>query len=250
MTSPADAEEPVEFAELVAEAAAEPRTSARWRILAAIVIVAIITAIALSWWLTPLRQWIDVEHLTGFFDRFAGSPSAPFLMIGFFVIGGLAMVPVNLMIAVSVLVFGAVPGAIYALIGASLNAQVLYEIARRLPLHAVQKRLHGRLGRIHRHFVRHGILAVALVRVVPVAPYTIVNLLLGATRIDRIQYIAGTALGMAPGIVVNAFFVDRVVAAVRAPSPLTVALLVLATGVVIGLALFVRRRLSRSKIIG
>ena len=250
MTLPAGAEEPVEFAELVAEAAAEPRTSARFRILAAIVIVAAIAAIALSWWLTPLRHWIDIEHLAAFFDRFAGSPSAPLLMIGLFVIGGLIMVPVNLMIAVSVLVFGAIPGAIYALIGASLNAQVLYEIARRLPLHTVQKRLQGRLGRIHQHFVRHGVLAVALVRAVPVAPYTIVNLLLGATRIDRLQYIAGTALGMAPGIIVNAFFVDRVVAAVRAPTPLTIALLVLATGVVIALALLVHRRLSRSKILG
>ncbi len=250
MTLPADTEEPIEFAELVAEAAAEPRTSARFRVLAAIVIVAAVAAIALSWWLTPLREWIDIEHLAAFLNRFAGAPSAPFLMIGLFVIGGLIMIPANLMTAVSVLVFGAIPGAIYALIGSSLNAQVLYEIARRLPLHTVQKRLHGRLGRIHQHFVRYGILAVALVRVVPVAPYTIVNLLLGATRIDRVQYIVGTALGMTPGIIVNTFFVDRVVAAVRAPSPLTIALLVLATCVVIGLALLVRRRLSRSKIIG
>lgn len=244
------AEEPIQFAELVAEAAAEPRASARRRIAAVIVIVAIVAAIALTWWLTPLRHWIDAEHLAAFFDRFAGSPSAPFLMIGLFVIGGLIMIPVNLMIAVSVLVFGAIPGAIYALIGSSLNAQVLYEIARRVPLHAVKKRLHGRLGRIHHHFVRHGIAAVALVRAVPVAPYTIVNLVLGATRIDRLPYVVGTALGMTPGILVNAFFVDRVVAAVRAPTPLTVALLAFATCVVIALALLVRRRLARTKILG
>ena len=249
MTSP-NAEEPIEFAELVAEAAAEPRESARLRILVAIFVVAAIVTIALLWWLTPLRQWIDVDHLEAFFSRYADSPSAPLLMIGLFVVGGLIMIPVNVMIALSVLVFGAIPGAIYALIGSSLNAQLLYEIARRLPMQTIKSRLRGRLGRIHQHFVRHGTLAVALVRAVPVAPYTIVNLLLGATRIDRVQYIAGTALGMAPGIIVNAFFVDRIVAAVRTPTLLTFALLALATLVVIGLALFVRKRLARAKILG
>ena len=243
-------EEPIEFAELVAEAAAEPRASARFRVLIIMVSVSIVTAIALLWWVTPLRHLIDVDHLAVFFDRYAGSPFAPFLMIVLFVVGGLIMIPVNVMIALSVLIFGAIPGAIYALIGSSLNAQVLYEIARRLPLQTVKNRLRGRLGNIHEHFVRHGVLAVALVRAVPVAPYTIVNLLLGATRIDRVQYIVGTALGMTPGIVVNAFFVDRIVAAVRAPTPLTIALLAFATLVVIGLALFVRRRLSRTKILG
>ncbi len=249
MTLP-PAEEPIEFAELVAEAAAEPRASARFRVLIIVIIVAIVAAIAVSWWVTPLRHLIDVDHLTAFFDRYAGSPLAPILMIALFVVGGLIMIPVNVMIALSVLVFGAIPGAIYALIGSSLNAQVLYEIARRLPLQTVKNRLSGRLGTMHQHFVRHGVLAVALVRAVPVAPYTIVNLLLGATRIDRLQYIVGTALGMTPGIVVNAFFVDRILAAVRAPTPLTIALLAFATLVVIGLALFVRKRLSRTKILG
>ncbi len=249
MTLPA-AEEPIEFAELVVEAAAEPRASARFRIVVTIAIVIALAAVALMWWLTPLRQWIDVRHLAAFFDRYAGSPVAPVLMIGLFVVGGLIMIPVNVMIALSVLVFGAIPGAIYALLGSSLNAQVLYEIARRLPLDTVKKRLHGRLGRLHHHFVRHGTLAVALVRAIPVAPYTVVNLLLGATRIDRLQYIAGTALGMTPGIIVNAFFVDRIVAALREPTPLTFALLAVATFVVIGFAVYVRRRLSRTKILG
>lgn len=248
--TPPTAEEPIEFAELVAEAAAEPRGSARFRVLLIIAIVVIVTAIALLWWVTPVRQLIDVNHLATFFDRYAGSPWAPVLMIALFVVGGLIMIPVNAMTALSVLVFGAIPGAIYALIGSSLNAQVLYEIARRLPLQTVKKRLRGRLGTIHKHFVRHGISAVALVRAIPVAPYTIANLLLGATRIDRLQYIVGTALGMTPGIIVNAFFVDRIVAAVRAPTPLTIALLAFATLVVIGLALFVRKRLSRAKILG
>jgi phospholipase D1/2 len=78
-----------------------------------------------------------------------------------------------------------------------------------------------------------------------VAPYTLVNLILGMLRIARWDYVLGTALGMTPGILLNAFFVDRVVAAIQSPSPLTFALVALAVTIAAGLALFVRRRLAK-----
>jgi len=40
------------------------------------------------------------------------------------------------------------------------------------------------------------------VRLVPVAPFTLINLVAGVTRIRFRDYLLGTALGMAPGIFV------------------------------------------------
>ena len=53
------------------------------------------------------------------------------------------------------------------------------------------------------------LIAVAIVRVLPIAPYSIVSLAAGIAGIGRVAYFAGTALGMLPGIVLYALFADR-----------------------------------------
>jgi len=46
---------------------------------------------------------------------------------------------------------------------------------------------------------KQGILTVAMIRNIPVAPFTIVNLIAGASHIRLKDYLIGTALGMLPG---------------------------------------------------
>ena len=121
---------------------------------------------------------------------------------------------------------------------------MLYEIAQRIPMQRLRRQAGARMQRFHHHLVRHAVWAVALVRLVPVAPYSIVCLLLGTTAIRRAPYIAGTVLGMLPGIVVNAFFIDRVIAAIRHPSMTTAALLALAVLAIAALAMLVRRHFA------
>ena len=49
-----------------------------------------------------------------------------------------------------------------------------------------------RLNRIRRGIVRRGVLAVAAVRLVPIAPFTVVNLVAGASRIPLLDFVLGT----------------------------------------------------------
>ena len=58
-----------------------------------------------------------------------------------------------------------------------------------------------RLNRVRRGIVKRGVLAVAAVRLVPVAPFTLVNLVAGASRIRFSDYLLGTIIGMAPGLI-------------------------------------------------
>ena len=233
------------FADSVIAAAEGPPRVARRRLIVGTAVVLGILALVCIGWLTPLREWIDLDRLTRFAQGFSQSPFGPLIMLAMFVVGGLLLVPVNLLTAVSLLVFGAVAGSIYALAGAVLSATLLYEIARRMPLQSLRRRFGRRLQTIHTHLLRHGIIAVALVRLVPVAPYSIVCLLLGALRVRRSHYLVGTTLGMAPGILVNAFFIDRVIAAIRAPSSVTFGLVLLAVLVIVALGWFVRKRIAR-----
>jgi phospholipase D1/2 len=208
--------------------------------------VVLLGSIAALWLATPLREWIDVERLVAVMNRFGDSPLAPLLILAAYLGGGLVLFPVNVLIAVTIIVFGPVLGAVYALIGSVSSAALSYEIGRHAQPAPLRRRFGLSMQRLGARLARRGLLAVALVRAVPVAPYSVVGLIAGAAHIDRRDYLAGTALGMLPGILVNAFFIDRVIAVIERPSPLTFALLAVAALVLFGLVVLVRRHFART----
>ncbi len=236
----------VKFADAIIVAAAGSRRSALSHAALIVAIVIGVAGIAVLWAFTPLRHWLDIDRLGSMMDGFADSPFAPLIVAVMFVLGGLLVIPVNALTAVTILVFGPLAGALYSLIGCTISAIVLYEIAHRIPIKRLRRQAGARMQRFHHHLVRHAVWAVALVRLVPVAPYSIVCLLLGTTKIRRAPYIAGSALGMAPGIVVNAFFIDRVIAAIRHPSLLTAVSLGLAVAVIAMVAWLIRRHFANA----
>jgi uncharacterized membrane protein YdjX (TVP38/TMEM64 family) len=68
----------------------------------------------------------------------------------------------------------------------------------------------------------------------------------GASHIRLRDMLLGTGLGMLPSTVVMAFFVDRIVAALRAPGPLTIALGLLTVVLIVVAAWGLRRWLGRA----
>src|SRR4051794_34584909 len=230
---------------IAAVAAGRRRTIYRYmRIMAGTVIV--LGTLALVWWLTPLREWINIHRAVAAMNALGDSPLAPLAILGAFVVGGLVLIPVNVLIAVTVLVFGPVLGALYALIGSVLSAELLYEIGRHFPAGDLRRRLEHATQRLRGQLRKHGLLAVAVVGIVPGAPYFVLNVLAGAKRIPRVQYLFGTALGMLPGIVFNALFIDRVVEAIEKPNPWSYALLIGAAVLIVALIVLIRRRVARA----
>ncbi len=88
---------------------------------------------------------------------------------------------------------------------------------------------------------RNGILAVAGVRLVPIAPFALINLVAGSSRIHLKDYLVGTLLGMGPGIAALEFFTDRLSASLTRPDSGTIALLILSVAVLAGLVFGLNR---------
>ena len=82
-------------------------------------------------------------------------------------------------------------------------------------------------------------------RLVPLLPYTFVNLCCGAFGVRFRVFVAGTILGMAPGIVGLAVLGERLLAVIRHPSPEAIAGLCAAVAVVAAFAVALRRRARR-----
>ena len=241
-----DAEAPVAPHELVRhfvpEEHSRPLTG---RLLAFGTLVLVIVSLALLWRFTPLGDAISFSALVHAAQRLHASPFGPATIVALYALAASVSVPVTLLIAVSGFVFGALAGSAYAFTGTMISAFITYTAGAALGHEAVRKLAGGRLNRISEKLGKQGLIAMIVLRVVPVAPFTVINLAAGASHIRLRDFLMGTALGMAPGIVLATTFAHQLVAAVRHPSLAGLALVALIGAALIGLSIVLQRFFAR-----
>lgn len=210
-----------------------PRLRALLRFAAAL---SIATLVVLAWSLTPLKEISNLDTALQLAERWADDPLAPVYTVAVFVLGGLAFVPVTAMVTVTGLVFGPVKGFAVAMLASVVAAGVTFGIGALLGRDLVRRLSGPLINRISERLSRRGTFTVALLRMVPVAPFTLINLAAGAIRIRLGDFVAGTVLGMAPGMAALTVFGDRIEALLRDPSPGRIALMLLALVLVVAVA--------------
>lgn len=192
-----------------------------WLLAAAVLTV---IALAIGWTATPLRQWLDVDMVVSALRQFGEAFGPLAATLGFALAMTLA-VPLTFLTLVALVALGPWVGFACAMAGALLGAIVSYGAGAFLG-HAVLVRLAGpRINLLSQRLASRGLLAVVLVRLVPIAPFAVVNMVAGASHIRLRDLVLGTAIGMTPGTLAMVVFVDQITAALRSPSPLTFALL-------------------------
>ncbi|MEH2513873.1 phospholipase D1/2 [Nitrobacteraceae bacterium AZCC 1564] len=167
-------------------------------------IALLLVGLALAWRYTFLRSYTDVTLLSDVIARHSQSIFAPLFVIAAFLLGGLVVFPVTVLIAATAAALGPFKGFATAALGVLLSASLVFMIGRFVGHRRLQSLLGARALRIQRQIVGKGIMAVAMIRMVPIAPFSIVNVLAGASQLKFRDFIVGTALGMAPGIVAMA----------------------------------------------
>jgi rhodanese-related sulfurtransferase len=97
--------------------------------------------------------------------------------------------------------FGPVWGTVWNMLGALLGATLAFLIARGIGGDWVVRRLGARLQRLVDGVAAEGWRFVALMRLVPLVPFNLLNYALGLTRISLPAYILASAVCMLPGTV-------------------------------------------------
>jgi uncharacterized membrane protein YdjX (TVP38/TMEM64 family) len=241
-----DPERPTDADALVNDLVRSPdvREGARRRVAVFAGVVLVAAGLAVAWHFSPVREVLSLKQLAAFGDALRGHPLAPLAIVAAFVLAGFLFVPVTLLIGACALVFGPIAGSLYAFVGAIASAAATYGAGRLLGRDAVRRLAGSALNRISQRLGRRGLIAVTLVRLVPLAPFTVVNAVAGASHIGWRDFLAGTALGLLPGLVVTAAFVDRALAAARHPGPGTFALLAAVAAVAVASVRWIHRRLA------
>jgi phospholipase D1/2 len=166
--------------------------------------VAALGGLALAWQTTSLRDLTDIGYITSMISSHSQSALAPLFAVMAFVLGGLVVFPVIVLIAATAAALGPWIGALSATAGVLASSLLLFMIGRFLGHKRLQSLLGARALRVQRRIVGKGVVAVAMIRMVPVAPFSLVNLLAGASQLKLGDFLVGTVLGMAPGIITMA----------------------------------------------
>jgi phospholipase D1/2 len=161
----------------------------------------LILAVVFAWHFTPLSALAQPDNIRQWLLDIAEIPWAPLIVLAIFILGGLVVFPVMLLIAATAAAFGPWLGFALAGIGAIASAMVTYGIGAAIGREAVETVMGPRLHRVRRSIAERGVLAVAAIRLVPIAPFTLVNLVAGASKIPFADYLFGTIIGMAPGLI-------------------------------------------------
>ncbi len=228
----------------VEESNPESKRMTLWKILA---VLGLLLALAGVWQWSPLSQWIDPQYMAQLAQHIEESPLSPVYVLGAYLAGGILMVPVTVLVIATAMVFPAFTATGYALGGCLLSAILTYGIGARLGSAPLERVAGRRINRLNKRLARKGILAIAVIRNLPLAPFTLVNMAAGASKVRFRDYVVGTGIGMLPGIVAVTFFADRVFQTLKKPNWLNITISC-ALFVAFGLGFWwLKRRLQKTK---
>jgi phosphatidylserine/phosphatidylglycerophosphate/cardiolipin synthase-like enzyme/uncharacterized membrane protein YdjX (TVP38/TMEM64 family) len=213
--------------------------------LRAVLLAAVLIGLAASWRLTPLEQVLSVDALRAAASALQG-PAAPVGVVAGYVAASLLMAPVTLLIVATALAFEPVLAATYALLGILAASAAGFGVGRLMGRETVRRLAGRRLNELSRRVSRRGVLTVSVVRLLPVAPFTVVNLVAGVSGLRLRDFLAGTLLGTAPGVMAVVFLQARFEEAISHPDPGTVAASAGALLIVVGVFALVRRLVGSS----
>jgi phospholipase D1/2 len=163
---------------------------------------------AYSW--EPLRSFISVENISEVSRPFARHPIAPVIIAGAYLCSVFVVFPRAILTIPAVIVFGPWLTFFGGMLGLIVGALCGFWIGRKLTGPKVQNLTTTPiLCRLEEKLRGGGVGGVLLARLVPVAPFTVVNMFFGMLRIATGHFVVGTFLGLLPGFSFSIFIGDR-----------------------------------------
>ena len=205
-----------------------------WRPIALLIVVIAILILSYVFGigekLAALRGWIQALGALG-----------PAVFILIYMAAVVAALPGSAITIIAGAIFGSVLGVIVVSIASTLGAALAFLVGRYFARDAIAKWLskRERFRKLDDLTEKHGAIIVALVRIVPIFPFNIVNYGFGLTRVRFWTYVFWSWLCMLPGTVLYVVGTDAISQAIiqkRVPWPLIGVLI----GVVVPLVVLVK----------
>lgn len=165
--------------------------------------LAVLVPLGLLWQWLAARDLFDANTLFALLQgslAWRDQPWAGAVVVAVFVAASLVLFPLSVLVVLAGLIFGPVWGFAYSFIGTLLGAIATFWLGRWLGRDALLRYGGRRLLGLSRYLAGRGVRTITLLNLLPLAPYTLTNLLAGAFHIRFRDYLLGTLIGATPGL--------------------------------------------------
>jgi uncharacterized membrane protein YdjX (TVP38/TMEM64 family) len=163
----------------------------------------------------PLLGLDGADEVERWMGRGLHGPWALAAAVGGFAALAFVGVPQFVLIAAAVVSFGPWTGFAYSWVGTLVSALVGFGLGRWWGESALRPVSGPKVAGFMAMIGRNGFLASLIVRLVPSAPFIVVNMAAGVTPMRLRDFVAGTAIGIVPKIALTAFSGAAVVEALH-----------------------------------
>ena len=239
-----DPEEPLISVPTLDGAALPARNPRRRSIMIMIGVTIVAVLGGLMFWASQSIEWLSSDSINAFLEKSRGTYFALPTVLLVYVIGGILFFPVTVLSLAVAAIFGPIWGPIYGIMGALLSSAILFGIGKVSGNAGLRKIGGPKVAAVDEKLKRSGIVGVAAIRMLPVAPFSLVNLVAGISSIGIIQFLIGTFLGMSPPMIAKGLVGDSIAQIWQNPSVETISYL--AGGIVLwGLMIWGSQKFAR-----
>jgi len=144
------------------------------------------------------------DHLLAFTEANYAVAVVLFILT-YIVVTGLSLPGAVILTLAGGFLFGSLLGALFVNLGATTGATLAFLAARYLLRDWVEQKFGAWLGPLQQGFAKNSFSYLMTLRLIPLFPFFVINLVSGLTRMNLGSYIAATALGIIPGSFVYAY---------------------------------------------
>ena len=161
--------------------------------------------------LTPIRDQLSLEAMRALIARMQDVWYAPILFVLIFAVASVLFVPASVFVIPAALIWGWKLGFLYSMAGALIGALSSFAIARYVGDGGILHRFGERGAKIAKKLDHAGFKTILILRMVPFWPFPALNYGAGLAGVKYRDYLAGTALGLCPGVFIVSFSADALV---------------------------------------
>lgn len=158
---------------------------------------------------TPVGDYFTRDNVIATFERLAGWPGSPVLLILLYGVLAPMGLPMSPLVLAGAVVFGALWGSFYNTAGLVFGAMTAFYVARFLGRDFILHLVGPRLRRAERIFERRGFWTLVQARFVPV-PFPSVSYGAAFAGVKAPRFLVTSTLGLIPATVMHTYFMARI----------------------------------------
>lgn len=175
-------------------------------------VIAAVIAVAIGAFLYfDLGQYLSLDALKQNRDQLLAftesnyAASVAIFILTYIVVTGLSLPGAVILTLAGGFVFGGVIGTLFVNLGATTGATLAFLAARYLLRDWVEQKFGRWIEPVQQGFAKNAFSYLLTLRLIPLFPFFVVNLVSGLTRVKVGTYVAATAIGIIPGSFVYAY---------------------------------------------